>query len=483
MKLSSPIYWDKLFAPSSVAVIGASATPGSWGYNVMRGLLSAPGRRIYAVNPKVAEVLGLKTFPKITDVPETVDLAIIVVPAHLVPGILKECADKGIKMAGIITAGFGETGAEGEKLEADMLRVASESGIRFFGPNSMGHGCSKTHLATFGYLDQMPIGPVSLLSQSGSMAMTVIRNASDSGIYFNKAVSTGNETTLIMEDYLEHLAQDEDTRLITAYIEGLRDGRRFLELARRITRKKPMVVIKAGGTRESAKTVRSHTGALAGSDPVYSAAFKQTGIIRVEDDEELCEMVQALLNSPLPRNNRVGILSVGGGPAALAAEACEKEGLAVGAIGPGTIAKLDQYLPPRWSHSNPVDMAGPAMSDLRFVLPCIHALLEDENIDFVFVQAPIIGSKEMIMKRMNFGPDQFKAYRDKEKEDLKAIDRKVEETGKPVVLSWLSKDVRSDPEVTAILRGIKILSYSSSKRAARVMRNLFWYRRYLDHLK
>jgi acetyltransferase len=203
----------------------------------------------------------------------------------------------------------------------------------------------------------------------------------------------------------------------------------------------------------------------------------------VEDDEELCDMVSALLYSPLPRNNRVGILSVGGGPAALAAEACEKEGLAVGSIGPATVAKLDRYLPPRWSRANPVDMAGPAMSDLRFVLPCIHALLEDDNIDFVFVQAPIIGSKEMIIKRMNFNPAEFKIYRDKEKEDLKAVDRKVEETGKPVVLSWISKDVKSDPEVAAILRSVRILSYSSSRRAARVMRNLFWYRRYLDHLK
>jgi acyl-CoA synthetase (NDP forming) len=200
--------------------------------------------------------------------------------------------------------------------------------------------------------------------------MKIVRSLGELGVGCSKYVSTGNEADLILDDYIEFLAQDDNTKLIVAYIEGLRDGRRFFRLAKEITRQKPIVVVKIGGTEESARAVMSHTGALAGSDAVHTAAFRQCGVIRAEDDDELCDVVYALLNSPLPLNNRIGILTIGGGQGALAAEICEREGLAVGKLEPATVEKLDKILPARWPRRNPVDMAGPTAADLGILSSC-----------------------------------------------------------------------------------------------------------------
>ena len=252
------------------------------------------------------------------------------------PGSWRECVSKAVKAAVIISGGFSETGEPGQKLEAELVRIARQGGIHFVGPNTMGHANTWSQLSTFGQTWEMSPGPVGLLSQSGNMCLNIVRNATDHGIAFSKYITAGNESDLHLEDYLDYLAEDDDTRIIAAYIEGLRDGRRFFRLAKEITARKPMVVIKVGGTEESARAVRSHTGALAGSEAVYTAAFRQAGVIRVDDDGELCDVLFAWLNSPLPRNNRIGILSIGGGPGALAAEACEKEGLVISTLAPAT---------------------------------------------------------------------------------------------------------------------------------------------------
>lgn len=285
IQTKSPINWQQLLSPASVAVIGASNARGSWGFTITSGLLKLGGRRVYAVNPKATEVLGLKTYPSVKDIPEAVEFAVIVVAAQLVPGVLKDCAARGIKTASIITAGFAEVGGEGQKLENEVVEIAAQSGIRFVGPNSMGHADTRTRMSTFGQVDDMRSGPVALISQSGSMTLGTVHAASEAGINFSKYISSGNEANMHLEDYLEYLAADDDTKIITCYIEGLREGRRFFNLAKEITRKKPIIVIKAGGTEESARAVMSHTAALAGADPVYSAAFKQSGVIRVDDDE------------------------------------------------------------------------------------------------------------------------------------------------------------------------------------------------------
>lgn len=446
----------------------------------MKGLVGAGGRRIYPVNPNAAEILGVRAYRSVADIPDTVDLAVIVVAAELVPGVLRECVAKAVRAAVIISAGFGETGEAGRKLEAELVEIARRGGLRFIGPNSMGHADTGSRLSTFGQVGEMARGPTAILSQSGNMCLKIVHNLTAAGVAFSKYISTGNEADLRLEDYLEYLAGDDDTRIIAAYIEGLRDGRRFMRLAREITRHKPIVVVKVGGTEESAKAVMSHTGALAGADEVYTAAFRQTGVIRVDDDDELCDVVYALLNCPLPRSNRVGILSIGGGPGALTAEACEREGLALGKLEERTLKKLDDYLPARWPRRNPVDMAGPSTAEFSMIADLLLALLEDAGTDAVFLLAPIVMDRFFLAGRLGLKPGQIKAYREKEKKNLRSVREKSAEYGKPVFLLWQSRDAIPDPAVASLFRREKILVQSNARRAARVMRYLVWYRKYLE---
>lgn len=472
--------WQHLFSPNSVAVIGASNTPGSWGNNAMKGLFNTRERRIYPVNPNAPEILGLKAYPSILDIPDSIELAVIVVTARLVPQVLRECVTKGVKAAVIISSGFGETGEEGRKLEAELAVIARQGSLRFIGPNSMGHADTGSQLSTFGVMGEMPRGPVAVLSQSGNMCLKIVRSLAEAGVAFSKYISTGNEADLRMEDYLEYLSEDDNTKIIAAYIEGLRDGRRFLQLAKKITARKPFIVVKVGGTEESAKAVMSHTGALAGEDAVYTAAFRQTGVIRADDDDELGDTVLALINGPLPRSNRVGILSIGGGPGALTAEACEREGLAIGTLEESTLQKLDKYLPPRWSRRNPVDMAGPSAAEFTTIADLLLVLMEDANIDAVLLLAPIVMDKALLANRMGLNAEQIKAYREKEQGNLRSISEKAEKYGKPVFLMWQSRDFNTDPEISSLFRNGKIIVQSNAHRAARVLRHLTWYRQYLD---
>jgi acyl-CoA synthetase (NDP forming) len=475
----TPDIWQNLFSPASVAIIGASNTPGSWGNNVTKGVLKTGKHQVYLVNPNSPEVLGQKTYRSVTDIPDAVDLAVIVVPEKLVPGVLRECAGRGIRAASIITSGFAETGEAGRKLEAELQAIARESGLRFIGPNSIGHADTGTQLNTFQYTGEMPRGPVAVLSQSGSTCMRIVRSLAELGVACSKCVSTGNEANLYLEDYLEYLADDDDTKMIIAFIEGLRDGRRFFNLARELTPRKPIVVVKVGGTAESARAVMSHTGSLAGADAVYTAAFRQCGVIRAEDDDELCDVAYALLNGPLPRQNRVGILSVGGGQGALMAEICEKGGLAVGKIAPDTVKKLDNYLPPRWPRRNPVDLAGPSAAELSQVANLLWPLIEDKNIDIVLLLVPIIMEKSVLTSRMGLKPGQVQAYREKEQRDIMLIREKIEEYQKPVALMWQGRGMNSDPTIGAMFRKGKILAFAGARRTVRVLHHLYWYRQYV----
>ena len=472
-----------LFSPRSVAVIGASNTKGTWGFNAMKGLPVIKGRRVYPVNPNATEILGIKAYRSVTDIPDPVDLAVIVVSEKLVASVLRECVVKGVKVATIITSGFGETGESGQEMELELVRIAHEGGIRFIGPNSMGHADTRSQLSTFGQTGKMPKGPVAVLSQSGSTCLKIVRTLEGSGIACSKYISTGNEADLRIEDYLEFLAHDDDTKLIAAYIEGIRDGGRFLKLAREITVNKPIVVVKVGGTESSAKAVMSHTGALAGSDAVYTAAFKQAGVIRVDDENELCDMVEALLHYPLPRGNRIGILSLGGGPGALTAEACEREGLSIGKLQPSTIEKLDKFLPPRWPRRNPVDMAGPSAAEFFLVAELLWPLIEDKNLDSILLLAPIVMDRKLLTSRMGLKAEQVEDIQKKEENNLKQVRKKMDEYGKPVVFMWQAPGSRGDSELSKLFHREKISVYTNARRAARVMRHLVWYRQYLDAVK
>jgi acetyltransferase len=405
-------HWQYLFDPSSVAVIGATNIPGTWGFGVLRHLIdSSPAyRKVFAVNPTISDISGMTTYDSVVNIPGPVDLAVIAVPASQVPHVLLECVQKGVKTAVIISAGFNESDEQGQDLENELVGIARRGGIRIVGPNCMGHVDTSSHLCTLAWSEEIAAGPVGIISQSGNVGGQIIRTGATLGIGFSKFISTGNEADLHLEDYLEYLAQDPYTRIIVAYIEGLREGRRFFYLAKNITANKPVVVIKAGGTSGSAIAARSHTGALTSSDAVYNTAFRQSGVIRVHDDLELCDVLTALLNEPLPRDNRVGILTIGGGPGVIAAEDCEQEGLRLASLSPSTIEELNTYLPSRWSHGNPVDTVGMFSAQRSPLFSSLFALIKDENVDAILLLAPLVFSPERLSVLLNLNDRDTKAF-------------------------------------------------------------------------
>jgi len=352
-------HFEALFNPESVAVVGASNAFEKWGAGVFSSVLRTSSvKRIYPVNNKTKEVQGVKTYPTVRDLPEPVDFAAIVIPFNSVLQVVQDCVARGVKAALIITAGLGETGPEGAKLQEEVVNTARAGGLRFVGPNCMGHFSTANSFSTVRMGAPMEKGEIAVISESGGFAGHILQCGAEMGVGFSKFVSTGNEADLHFEDFLEYLAQDDETKVITAYIEGLREGKRFFKLAREITKKKPIVVVKVGKTGAGVRAARSHTSAVAGSDLVYEAMFKQAGVIRVDEVEELFDVASALLRLSLPKGNKVGILTYGGGFGCVASDACEKAGLDVAPLSPQTIERLNEVLPERWPHANPVDTVG-----------------------------------------------------------------------------------------------------------------------------
>ena len=474
------INWQYIFDPKTVAVIGASKNPGTWGHGIMKHLLRPARRKIYPVNPNAAEVMGFKAYASVLDIPEPVELAVIVVASPRVPKVIRECVQKGIKAAVVVSGGFAESGGEGVKLEADLVEVARQGGIRFIGPNTMGHADTSSQLSTLAWTFETPPGPVALVSQSGNYGHRILHRGMMSGIGFSKFVCTGNEANIHFADYFEHLAEDKNTKIIAAYIEGLREGRRFFELAKKITPHKPVIVIKSGATRASAEAAMSHTATLAGSDEIYEAAFHQAGVLRVEDDDELCDVITALLYQPLPHGKKIGILTIGGGLGVMSAEACEKEGLEIPPLAPTTVEKLNAQLPPRWSHANPVDMAGISMAENPVIFPSLFAMMDDKDIDAILLQAPIGANTDRLATMYN--NEEIKAYRQAEESALDRLSQRVKRDEKPVFMVKPAVEFATDPEVASLFSREGIPVYPSPRRAARVLNQLAWYRRYLDSI-
>lgn len=480
-------FWHYLFNANSIAVIGANDIPGSWGHDAMRMAIASTEtevmRRAYAVNPNIPEILGLASYKTILDIADPVELAVIVVRANIVPDVMRQCVQKKVKMAVIISAGFAEVDEDGAKLQAEVLEIAREGGIRFVGPNCLGHADLHSHVASAGVIARTRPGPLAIISQSGTLGASIVGMVAGAGIGLSKFIGTGNEADLHLEDYLEYLAQDEDTRIIAAYIEGLREGRRFLQLAKEITVKKPIVVIKTGTTGESSRAAKSHTGALAGSDVIYTAAFKQSGVIRAQDEEELSDVVIALVNQPLPRGNRVGILTMGGGFGVVATEICEKEGLRIASLEPQTLEKLNAILPPRWSHGNPIDLVGiKHMGEDTTASSCLSIMMEDNNIDSIISFMP----PGFMPPGPNgsFMPEHFQAIQLENQKRLWLLSQQGKQYGKPLlIIRRFSAQFFGETNIPSGLPREKIPEYSSPRRAARVIRHLAWYRQYLDYKK
>jgi acetyl-CoA synthetase (ADP-forming) len=473
---------DYLFNPRSVAVIGASNIPGKWGCDILNLLLTRGERKVYPINRNRAEVLGVKAYPSLAEVPEPVDFAVITVSSEALPAAMEDCVHKGVKTALIISGGFAETGKEGAKAEQKVVEIARRGGIRFIGPNCAGHFNTHSELFTATYLPPVKQGPAAFVTQSGNLGLTVLAMGCEMGLGFSKYVSSGNEADLHFEDYLEYLSQDEETKVILGYVEGLREGKRFLKLVSEITRKKPVVIMKVGRTDSGARAARSHTAALSGSDVVSDAAFKQAGVIRVEEVSELIEVALVLLGQPLPRGNRVAVLTVGGGLGVVAVDALKKHGLELPYLSPATIDKLNSRLSGRWSRGNPVDASG----DLSY--PCLLPLMEDDNVDAVVI-ACAVWAAAGFSAFMSTPPwdrnnltDLDQLLRAIEEESLRNLDVTMElmkRYRKPVILSaWVEHEVK-DSRLYKKLEENHLTPYPTPDRAAKALSRLVEYSEYL----
>jgi acetyltransferase len=472
---------DYLFNPRSVAVIGASNQLGKWGYVILARLqASRSGRPLYAINKRETEVLGLRAYKSVADVPGPVDLAVITVPFQAIVEVMHDCVRKGVKVAIIITSGLAEIGGEGARLEEEVVEIARRGGIRLVGPNCLGHLDTHTNVRTVGFLPGVKKGNVALLSQSGNSSQSVTQYGGQMGIGFSKFVSTGNEADLHFEDYLEYLADDDNTKVILGYVEGFREGRRFFELAKEITRKKPIVIMKSGRTDAGVRAAQSHTASLAGSDEVLDAAFKQCGVIRVEELSELVDVAVALLGQPLPRGRRVGVLAMGGGMAVMAADIVRREGLEMPPFSPVTMERLGELMSVRWSRGNPIDPGGDLVN--------YHALwpmLEDENIDAII----IVGGVGMIASFpswVKLPPAARKGLAERRKAmeamEIPDLEKTIELMGKhqkPILFVTHVTGAATRGLASRKLKENHLNFYSIPERAARALRHLVEYSEYL----
>ncbi|MBN1223269.1 MAG: acetate--CoA ligase family protein [Candidatus Aminicenantes bacterium] len=358
---------ESIFHPKSLAIIGASRQPGSVGHSLLANIIDSRYQGIvYPVNPKANGILGIKCYSRVAEIPDAVDLAVIIVPARLVPSILEECGQKKIKGAIVISAGFKEIGRDGAALEKNVKEIAETNGITLVGPNCLGviNADPTTSLnATFG--TSMPCeGNIAFLSQSGALCVAVLDYAREANIGFSKFISMGNKAGVNENEFLHYLKNDSKTDVILMYLEDLADGRKFMTIAREITshsqHPKPVIALKAGRTVLGAKAVSSHTGSLAGSDKVYNAIFDQSGVLRGDTLEEVFDLVKAFSSQPLPQGKSVALITNSGGPGILATDSCIKHGLSIATFSKDTKKALKKILPPTASINNPVDLIADA---------------------------------------------------------------------------------------------------------------------------
>ena len=373
---------DPIFSPSSIAVIGASQTEGSVGRAVFNNILLGGFTGIvYPVNLKAHSVCGVRAYPSISDISEKVDLAVVIVPATAVPEVVEECGKNGVKGLVIISAGFKEVGKEGAELETETAAIAKKYSMRLIGPNCLGVINTDTNVRlNTSFATKMPAqGSIAFASQSGALCAAILDFARGEKIGFSKFVSMGNKADVSENDLLEYLGSDPQTRVILLYVEDIVDGRKFVEVASHITEKKPIIAVKAGVTPEGARAASSHTGALAGSDEAYDAILRQSGVLRVESVSDLFDYARAFAEQPLPKGNRVAIITNGGGPGIMATDACVRYGLRVAQFSETTKKRLRAGLPKAASVNNPVDIVGDAQADRYEV--ALRAALWDENVD------------------------------------------------------------------------------------------------------
>ncbi len=441
---------DFLFYPGSIAVIGASKDPQKVGYAVLNNITKYNFTgEVFPINPKPEEILGHKTYQRMEDIGKDVDLAVIAIPARMVPQALRDCIEKGVKSAVIISAGFKEAGTAGIVLEEELRALVRKSGIRVLGPNCLGIINTANNLnATFA-AGMLPEGRLSFFSQSGALGIAILDWAIGNKIGFSKFISLGNKADLNETDFIEYFIDDPETDIILGYIEDVVDGRKFLEIAQKATKVKPIILIKSGGTRAGARAASSHTGALAGSENAFNAAFKQTGIMRADGIEDLFETAKAFNSKKLPVGNNLLILTNAGGPGIIAADTAEKIGINLPQLSRETVEQLMSVLPKNASLYNPIDIIGDATAE-RYS-DVLDKVVNDSNIDGILI---ILTPQAVINVE----------------DTAHVVIGSSEKTDKPLITSFMGEErVRSSVEM---LKTASLSNFSYPEPAVRAFKRL-----------
>ncbi len=445
-----------IFEPKSIAVIGASNNVNKWGGRILKNILSSFKGPIYPVNPKEENILGATSYPSVLDIPGEVEMAVIALPSQSVLAVTEDCGKKGVKGVIVVSAGFSETG--NEEMEKELVSIVDKYGMRMIGPNTLGIVNEPVSLNA-SIIGRLPHpGPISFITQSGTLGLAIAEWTIDMGIGLCKIVSTGNKANIDDADIIEYLSRDPLTGVIAMYTEGLKRGKVFMDAARRVT--KPIIAIKTGRSKRGAKAVFSHTGSIAGSDEIFSAAFRQAGILRVDSIEDVFDAALAFSCQPLPGGNNVAILSNGGGAAIVATDECEKHGINIVDLAEETKQKIKDVVPQYASISNPIDTA--AAVSYRIYSEVIKALLLDQNVD-----ALIVIYVHSIMS--NARPP------------AAAVVEMKQNTRKPILTCWLGG--AGTEEGIEILKRGGLPNYSVPERAAKALAALIKHREFLGKVK
>jgi len=376
---------EKVFNPRSIAVIGASEVPGKAAERRTRSLIQGGYKGdIYLINPKRAELFGRKAFPAITDVDKEIDLVMIVVAPRFVASAVADSVRMGAKGIIVITAGLGETGEEGKKIEAEILNEAAKTGAYIIGPNCSGMFNASANINMLG-IPTIHKGPISILAQSGNVIDSLTHFARMKGGGFNKIINVGNAIGVQLHEYIDYLKDDPDTKVIATYLEGIRGGNELVRVAREAAKTKPIVALKVGKSSAGARAAASHTGSLAGDDIILDAAFKQAGIVRVSNADELVDMADVFSNCPLPKGNRLVIMSEGGGDNSIAADNAEKYGMQVPVLGKETQEKMIPVLLAGMPAHNPIDYGGTAEENPHVITECVKVCMEDDQVNGILI--------------------------------------------------------------------------------------------------
>ncbi|MBR9981577.1 MAG: acetate--CoA ligase family protein [Desulfatitalea sp.] len=478
-----------IFHPRSIAFVGASAQPGKWGNMLVVNTISGGYEgRIYLVNPKGGTIAGREVFRSLLDIPDPVDLVIVTVPADKVLPLIDQCRQKGIRHMVLITSGFSEAGEAGKALELELVAAARQAGVLVLGPNTMGIANPHIQLFSTGTTVKPMAGSTAMVAQSGNMGTQLLAFAEQQGIGMRGFSGSGNEAMITMADYLEGFEADDTTRTVLIYVEGFKDGRRFFESARRVSHRKPIVLLKGGQTQAGQKAAASHSGAMASDNRVFEALCRQAGIVSVYRPMDLLDLAAAFDALPLPQGPRVAIMTFGGGWGVVTADLCQRHGLVLPALDETILREIDTMLPPYWSRANPVDLVGDFNPDMTFRVQ--EMLMRWSGCDAV-IHMGIMGrrllidrlSQSVLAADPTVGPDTFDGIKALAEEFEQEFGRRslalMDELHKPVFGVSLRADHRTQTVLNIPGAHYKGVLYQTPERAVLALSKMVAYGRFL----